>query len=47
RKIIDDLTCILVKQTFVPIIENLRIAAMNNDKQLIDVAVKLFGMEAS
>jgi len=47
RKIIDDLTYILVKQTFVPIIENLRIAAMNNDKQLIDVAVKLFGMEAS
>lgn len=47
RKIIDDLTCILVKQTFVPIIENLRTAAMNNDKQLIDVAVKLFGMEAS
>jgi len=47
RKIVDDLTYILVKQTFVPIIENLRIAAMNNDKQLIDVAVKLFGMEAS
>jgi glutamyl-tRNA reductase len=46
RQIIDDLTCILLKQTFVPIIENLRIAAMNNDKQLIEVAAKLFGMEA-
>ena len=46
KQIIDDLTCILLKQTFVPIIENLRIAAMNNDKQLIEVAAKLFGMEA-
>jgi glutamyl-tRNA reductase len=46
RQIIDDLTCILLKQTFVPIIENLRIAAMNNDKKLIEVAAKLFGMEA-
>ncbi len=47
RKIVDNLTRILVKQTFVPIIENLRMVAMNNDKQLIDVVVKLFGVEAS
>jgi glutamyl-tRNA reductase len=46
RKVIADLTYILLKQTFVPIIENLRIAAMNDDKQVIDAAVKLFGMEA-
>ena len=46
RKVIADLTYILLKQTFVPIIENLRIAAMNDDKQMIDAAVKLFGMEA-
>lgn len=46
RKVIVDLTYILLKQTFVPIIENLRIAAMNDDKQMIDAAVKLFGMEA-
>jgi glutamyl-tRNA reductase len=42
RKILDDLTSILLKQTFVPIVENLRLAAKNGDKQLIDVAVKLF-----
>ena len=47
RKIIDDLTYILMEQMFIPIIENLRIAAINDDKQLVDAAVKLFGMEAS
>jgi len=45
RKVIADLTYILLKQTFVPIIENLRIAAMNDDRQVIDAAVKLFGRE--
>ncbi|MEM3450829.1 MAG: glutamyl-tRNA reductase [Nitrososphaerales archaeon] len=47
RKIIDDLTCILVKKTFVPIIENLRAAAINNDLQMIDFVVKLFGVDQS
>lgn len=47
KKIIDDLTCILMKKTFVPIIENLRLAAINDDIQMINVAVKLFGMELS
>ena len=42
REILDDLTSILLKQTFVPIVENLRLAAKNGDKQLIDLAVKLF-----
>ena len=42
RKILDDLTSILLKQTFVPIVENLRLAAKNGDEQLIDLAVKLF-----
>ena len=42
RKILEDLTSILLKQTFVPIVENLRSAAKNGDKQLIDLAVKLF-----
>ncbi len=42
KRILDDLTSILLKQTFVPIVENLRSAAKNGDKQLIDVAVKLF-----
>jgi glutamyl-tRNA reductase len=42
RKIIDDLTNILLKQTFLPIIENLRMAASGDDKELIDIAIKLF-----
>ncbi len=42
RKVIDDLTSILLKQTFLPIIENLRSAASNDDKQVIDIAIKLF-----
>ncbi len=42
RKVIDDLTNILLKQTFLPIIENLRSAASNDDKQVIDIAIKLF-----
>jgi len=42
REILDDLTSILLKQTFVPIVENLRLAAKNGDEQLIDLAVKLF-----
>ena len=42
KKILEDLTSILLKQTFVPIIENLRSAAKNGDMQTIDLAVKLF-----
>jgi len=42
RKILENLTSILLKQTFVPIVENLRLAAKNGDEQLIDLAVKLF-----
>jgi glutamyl-tRNA reductase len=46
KEIINDLTLVLLKQTFLPIIHNLRKAAVENDKELIDIAVKLFGMEA-
>jgi glutamyl-tRNA reductase len=46
KEVIDDLTLVLLKQTFLPIIQNLRKAAIENDKELIDIAVKLFGMEA-
>jgi len=46
KEIINDLTLVLLKQTFLPIIQNLREAAVENDKELIDIAVKLFGMEA-
>ena len=42
REILDNLTSILLKQTFVPIVENLRLAAKNGDSQIIDLAVKLF-----
>jgi glutamyl-tRNA reductase len=42
RKILEDMTSILLKQTFVPIVENLRSAAKTGDTQLIDLAVKLF-----
>ncbi len=42
RKILEDFSSILLKQTFVPIVENLRAAAKNGDQQLIDFAAKLF-----
>jgi glutamyl-tRNA reductase len=42
KRILEDLTSILLKQTFIPIVENLRLAAKNGDTQVIDVAVKLF-----
>jgi glutamyl-tRNA reductase len=45
KKIIEDLTFILLKQTYVPIVENLRLAAKKDDKKLIENAIKLFGME--
>lgn len=47
KKIIEDLTFILLKQTYVPIVENLRLAAKDDDKKLIEVAIKLFGLEPS
>ncbi|MBT0158364.1 glutamyl-tRNA reductase [Candidatus Bathyarchaeota archaeon A05DMB-2] len=47
KKIIEDLTFILLKQTYAPIVENLRSAAKDDDKKLIEVAIKLFGMEPS
>jgi glutamyl-tRNA reductase len=45
RVVIDGLTFEIVEKTLVPIIKNLRNAAINNDQQLIDVAVKLFRTE--
>jgi glutamyl-tRNA reductase len=46
KEVIDDLTLVLLKQTFLPIVQNLRKAAIENDKELIDIATKLFGLEA-
>jgi len=42
KRVLEDLTSILLKQTFLPIIENLRSAASNDDKQVIDIAIRLF-----
>jgi glutamyl-tRNA reductase len=44
KDVIDGLTFEIIEQTLVPIVENLRKAAKDNDKQLIDVAIKLFGV---
>ncbi|MGB9841683.1 MAG: glutamyl-tRNA reductase [Candidatus Bathyarchaeales archaeon] len=45
KKILEDLTFILLKRTYVPIVENLRLAARQDDKKLIEFAIKLFGLE--
>ena len=42
KKIVNDLTNILLKRTFLPIVENLRIAAQNNESEVIEAATKLF-----
>ncbi len=42
KHVLNDLTSILLKQTFIPVVENLRVAAKNGDKQAIEVAAKLF-----
>ena len=47
KEVIDDLTLVILKQTFLPIVQNLRKAAIENDKELIDIATKLFGLEAN
>ncbi len=41
RKIVSDLTSILLKRTFLPFVENFRRAAENNETELIEVAIKL------
>jgi glutamyl-tRNA reductase len=42
RKIVSDLTSILLKKMFLPIVENFRRAAVNNETELIEAAAKLF-----
>jgi glutamyl-tRNA reductase len=42
KKILGDLTSILLKQTLVPVVENLRLAAMDNDIELLEAAPRLF-----
>ncbi len=41
RKIVSNLTSILLKQTFLPVVENFRRAAATNGKELVEVASKL------
>ncbi len=41
RKVVSDLTGIMLKQTFLPVIENFRKAAENNETEFIKVAAKL------
>jgi glutamyl-tRNA reductase len=41
KKIVNDLTSILLKQVFLPFIENLRKAAENNDVELMGAATRL------
>lgn len=41
KKIVSDLTCILLKRTFLPVVENLRLAAQNDDTEVVEVAAKL------
>lgn len=45
RRIIDDLTRIILKRVLLPMIENLKVAASNGDRQLIEETIKLFGVE--
>ena len=42
KRVLNDLTAVLLKQTFIPVVKNLRAAAKNGDKQAIETATKLF-----
>ena len=42
RKVVSDLTSIMLKKTFMPIVKNFRQAAANNEIELIDNATRLF-----
>lgn len=46
RKVVSDLTGIMLKQTFLPLVANFRQAAESNEKELIEVATKLFEIKA-
>ena len=46
KKIVNNLTSILLKQMVLPVVENLRRAAANNETELIKVGAKLFDITA-
>lgn len=41
KKIVSDLTSTLLKRTFLPVVENLRLAAQNDEIEVVEVAAKL------
>jgi glutamyl-tRNA reductase len=45
RKVIGDLTNAILKRILLPMVESLKAAALNDDEQLIEETVKLFGVE--
>jgi len=45
QKVIDNLTRTLLKRVLLPIVERIKAAALRDDEQLIEGAVKLFGVE--
>jgi glutamyl-tRNA reductase len=47
KKVVDNLTGILLKKTFLPLVENLRQAAANDDTELIEATLKLIGKKQS
>jgi glutamyl-tRNA reductase len=46
RKIVSDLTSLLLKQTFLPFVENFRRAAENNEGEVVETAVKLLEVQS-
>lgn len=47
KKIINDLTGIMLKQTFLPVITNFRKAAENNERETVEVAMKVLDLRQS
>ncbi|MGB9959098.1 MAG: glutamyl-tRNA reductase [Candidatus Bathyarchaeales archaeon] len=45
KRVIDDLTRIIVKKMLMPVVENLRSAALNDEREILDGAVKLLGVK--
>ena len=46
RKIVNDLTSIMLKEMFLPVVENFRRAAANNDAELIEVGARLLEIKS-
>lgn len=47
KRVIEDLTFKIIQETLVPIVENLRKEAENNNEQMIKNAIKLFSLESN